>query len=81
MTDTITDLETALIVLAVVLSLILAGVIVAILTVIVFIMKRRMSQNTNNSGIYSTLLQCHMYTSPSILTVNVIVPFHRHKFS
>ena len=63
------------------LSLTLAGVIVAILTVTIFNMKRRMSQNTNNNGIYSTLLHCHMYASPCILTVNVVVSFHRHKFS
>ena len=35
--------------LAVALSLTLAGVIVAILTVTIFIMKRRMSQNTDNA--------------------------------
>ena len=35
--------------LAVVLSLTLAGVIVSVLTVAIFIMKRRMSQNTDNA--------------------------------
>ena len=39
--------------LAVVLGLTLAGVIVAILAVAIFIMKRRMSQNTDNAFIAS----------------------------
>ena len=48
--------------LAVLLSLTLAGVIVAILTVIIFIMKRRMSQNTDN-GINGTPIptKLHLY--------------------
>ena len=40
--------------LAVGLSLTLAGVIVAILTVTIFIMKRRMSQNTDDAFMPST---------------------------